>query len=398
MSLRLLAVLLGGLAALPSTPALAAPANVTVRIEGQSATLVPRIALRTTTEAVNKDGQPGHTCTGTSAAGALESATGGDWHGTWFAGLGYSVERIRGETHAFPEPDYFTLWINNRVASEGICGAASELQEGDDVLFFVARCEFDPITLGCSNPPVLPLGLSTPRGVTPGVPFDVTVVEYASNATASPVANAIVAGGDAPAMTNAAGVATVTVSAAGPASLRATKANRAPSASEQVCASSGSDGACGSVLAGAAPAPVDDPCPTNGKDGRCGTRDLSAPGATIRGIRDGQRFARGKGPRRLQATIDSDPSGLLAVKLRLTRADRGRCSFYSGKSERFRRVRCGASHGGWFGVGDRERIDYLLPKALPRGRYVLDANAVDKAYNRDDARRRGANRIVFHVG
>jgi hypothetical protein len=28
---------------------------------------------------------------------------------------------------------------------------------------------------------------------------------------------------------------------------------------------------------------------------------------------------------------------------------------------------------------------------------VLDVNAVDKAYNRDDARRRGANRIVFHV-
>jgi len=29
---------------------------------------------------------------------------------------------------------------------------------------------------------------------------------------------------------------------------------------------------------------------------------------------------------------------------------------------------------------------------------VLDANAIDKAYNRDDKRRRGGNRIVFHVG
>lgn len=57
---RLLAVLVGGLAVLPVTPALAAPANVTVRIEGQSTTLVPRTAIRTSTEAVVKDGDPSH--------------------------------------------------------------------------------------------------------------------------------------------------------------------------------------------------------------------------------------------------------------------------------------------------------------------------------------------------
>ena len=94
----------------------------------------------------------------------------------------------------------------------------------------------------------------------------------------------------------------------------------------------------------------------------------------------------------------ADPSGLLAVKLRLTRNDRGRCSTFSGKSERFRHVKCGASNGFWFGVGDRTETSYLLPSRLPRGRYVLDVNAIDKAYNRDDARRRGGNRIVFHVG
>ena len=123
------------------------------------------------------------------------------------------------------------------------------------------------------------------------------------------------------------------------------------------------------------------------------------PRATLRGISDGQRFARGKGPRRLQAVIDSGPAGVLAVKLRLTRTDRGRCTYFSGTSERFRRAAgCGVANGFWFGVGSASTVDYLLPRALPRGRYVLDANAIDKAFNRDDARRRAANRVVFHVG
>ena len=52
-------------------------------------------------------------------------------------------------------------------------------------------------------------------------------------------------------------------------------------------------------------------------------------------------------------------------------------------------------NGFWFGVGAAEQTDYLLPSKLPRGRYVLDANVIDKAFNRDDARRRGANRVVL---
>ena len=400
MPARLSVVLVGGLAALAAAAvpaaAFAAPANVTVRIEGSNATLVPRTALRTTTTPVIKDGNAAHSCSGTAAAGALEQATAGNWSGTWFSPFGYSVEQILGEAHVFPAPEYYTLWINNRFATEGICGASSELQEGDDVLFFVDRCVFDPATNGCSNAPVLPLGLSTPRIVAPGAPFTVTVVEYAADGKPSPAGGATVAGGAAPATANGDGLATVTLAAPGPAVLRATKAGRARSASEAVCATSGDDGACGSALAG--PAANEAACTTDGADGRCGTRDRKAPAARIAGVRDGQRFARGKGPRRLRAAVDSDASGLLAVKLRLTRTDRGRCWYYSGRAERLRRIRCGLTRHAWFSVGDRERVDYLLPRALPRGRYVLDVNAIDKAYNRDDTRRRGANRIVFHVG
>jgi hypothetical protein len=382
MSRRLLFVLCGGLLLLLSAPALAAaaPADVTFRAEGVTANLVPRTAIRTDTRTVNKDGVAGHDCTGTSAAGALEQATGGDWGGTWFDPFGYGVERIRSESHVFPEPDFFSLWINNRLSSVGICDA--ELQQGDDVLIFVDRCVFNPVTFECDNPPVLPLGLLAPRTVAPGTPFRVTVVKYDSQGKPSPDAGAAVAGGDAVATTDAGGNATVVMSKAGEHPLRATKTNRAASASEPVCATTGSDGECDTVA----------------------TRETTPPVATLLGIVDNKRYARKQAPRHLRARVAPDASGLLAVKLRLTRnAGGGNCTYFSGKSERFRRgrlidgSRCGATHGHWFTVGDREDVDYLLPKRLPRGRYVLDVNAIDKAYNRDDKRKRGRNRVVFYV-
>jgi hypothetical protein len=395
---RLLAVLVGGLLLGFALPALAAaaPANVTLRVEGSAQTLVPRTSLRTDNRVVNKDGVAGHDCTGTSAAGALEIGTAGDWGGSFFTGLGYSVERVLGESHVFPAPDFFELWINNRAQSVGICSA--ELQEGDDVLFFPARCEVGPPPdFACTNPPVLPLRLIVPSTVAPGAPFNVSVVEIAPDATESPEAGATIEGGDAAATTNAAGVATVTVGAGGPHALRATNVNRARSALQNVCATTGSDGLCGTTSPGV---PAAD-CATSGTDGLCGTRDTTAPSTSIAGIADKHRFARGKGPRTLNVNVKPDVSGLLTVKLRLTRTDGPRCTYYSGKSERFRTPRgakCGADNGFWFAVGDREQTSYLLPRALPRGRYVLDVNAIDKSFNRDDARRRGSNRIVFFVG
>lgn len=371
---RLLAVLVGGalLGALAGPAVAAGPADVTVRVEGSSATLVPRTAVRTDTAAVVKDGNPSHACSGTGAAGALEKATGGDWRGPWFDGLGYAVNTIKGETHAFPAPEYFSLWINHRSASEGVCGTTTELQQGDDVLFFVDRCVADPVTFLCTNPPVLPLGLKTPGVVAPDAPFTVSVVQYAPDGTPSPVEGATVTGGAEPATTDAAGNAVLAASGFEPFSLRATKPDRAPSATEPVCVSTGADG-------------------------RCGSADREPATATITGIREGQRFTRAGAPRRLTATITSDTSGLQVVKLRLTRWAGPRCSYYSTKSERFRRAPCGVNRSPWAAIGDREQVDYLLPEKLPRGRYVLDVNAVDKAGNRDDARRRGGNRIVFHV-
>src|SRR6185436_16118895 len=97
----------------------AAPANVTFRAEGLSTTAVPKTALTTTTTPVNKDGT--NTCTGTSAAGALERATAGDWGGTWFAGFGYGVDRIRAES-SNPASTYWALWVNYTYSQTGACG------------------------------------------------------------------------------------------------------------------------------------------------------------------------------------------------------------------------------------------------------------------------------------
>ena len=83
-------------------------------------------------------------------------------------------------------------------------------------------------------------------------------------------------------------------------------------------------------------------------------------------------FSRKKAPRTLRGTVAADPSGLSAVKIRLTAQARQTCSYFSGGRERFRKTHlCG--HGAFFKVGDRADWSYLLPKRLGRGRYVLEA-------------------------
>jgi hypothetical protein len=378
-------ILAGALAALAlSSPAFAAgPADVTVRVEGVEQTLVPRTPVTTTAAPVNKSGNEGETCTGTSAAGALEIATGGDWTGTWYgAGFGYSVDRIKSETHGLGST-YYSLWLNNRESQVGVCGI--ELQTGDEVLLFVGRCDYSVEEQRCTNPPVLPLGIDAPDVAAPGAVVNVKVVEYDTQGNPTPVAGATVSGGDSASSTNADGIAAVTFSTRGERFVRATRPNRAPTESEPVCVTDGADGFCGTTRPGdpAPPVTAAPPAP-----------DRLAPLASILGIAEQQVFGRAAAPRKLEGTVTADPSGLHAVKLRLTRRHRGRCSYFSKKADGFARTRCGRSFA--FTIGDRADWSYLLPERLGPGRYVLDAVAIDKAFNRD-ALARGRNRVVFFV-
>jgi hypothetical protein len=390
----LVAVALASACLLPAAPALAGtPATVTVRVEGDVATLVPRASLTTSTTPVLKDGT--HACSGTSAGGALDHATAGNWAGTWNSSFGdYTVDAIMGETHSFGSGEYWELFINDVPASSGAC--QSELQAGDSVLFAPSP--------ESGNGPA-PLELTVPATAQRGQSFTVKAVEvvttfpapsYSPTTTRQPAAGVSISGGDAPATTAADGTATVTVGQSGTTGLRASKAGDVPSATETVCAHDGNDGTCGTTAPTAPTASA--PCPTNGHDGLCGTVDRTPALGQIKGIAEHERFGRGKGPRTLEGIVNVDPSGLRAVEVRLTRNDGGRCSAFRGGVERFVPMpRCGAARGPWFSAGDRTPWSYLLPARLPRGRYVLDVRSTDGAGNVDATLQRTRNRIVFFV-
>lgn len=355
--------------AIPAGASAAGPADVTVRVEGAAETLVPRTALTTTTQPVNKSGQPGQECTGTSAAGALELATAGQWTGEWSDFGTYSVDEIKSERHTFSDPEYWSFWVNGKPASSGVCGV--ELQTGDDVLFFPdVNCFGD----GCDPREVL--DLQVPADARRGEAFTARVVEISGgfdenfNATASsrPAAGATITVPGGAVSTGADGTARVTLeNEPGRVQLRVTKPGTIRE-TETVCLS-------------------------DGDDGNCGTRDRTPPAGRITGIFEQQVFEK-RGPRELTGIVEADPSGLHAVKLRLTRRHRGRCWYFSGGKQKLRKTRCGRSFP--FAIGDRAEWSYLLPAALPKGRYVFDVIAIDKAFNRD-VLARGRSRVVFHV-
>ena len=128
--------LLAGLVATAAlaAPALAAPANVTVRVEGDAADARP--AHRGDDD--HGPGRPGRTPTpvrGTSAVGRARPGDGRRHRRHVRPGFAtYLLERGQGRDARRPASGsgaYWSFWINDTHASAGICGR--ELQEGDDV-------------------------------------------------------------------------------------------------------------------------------------------------------------------------------------------------------------------------------------------------------------------------
>jgi hypothetical protein len=352
----------GALAALLAAALLAAPAhaaNVTVRVEGTAQTLVPRTPTTTTTTPAGKDGK---NCSGTSALGALDGATAGDWAGTYYDSFSsWFVETIKGETHASAEAGYWALWINDVHSDLGLCGA--ETQEGDDVVVV-------PDNAG----PLLELA-GLPATVAPGQPVSVKVTEYgfttnddySTTTTARPADGATVSYGGATATTAADGTALLTFGAGGPATVQATQPGHVRSVAALTCVTSGNDGNCGTQL------------PANTVLGTEKPDDETAPVASFSRLTNGRVFSRKRAPRKLEGSVTADPSGLLSVRLSILREAGGRCWAFDGASERFERHRCGGRSS--FRIGDRAEWSYLLPERLPRGRYTIRAAAIDKAGN-----------------
>ncbi|HEX8207188.1 MAG TPA: hypothetical protein VF587_14090, partial [Solirubrobacteraceae bacterium] len=150
------------LAAVNAAPALAEP-TVSIRIEGEHRTLVER----TTVELFpGQIANVNDECDGTSLAGALDRATGGDWDHEPY------VHRILDERHDFDRDDAWSGWLlNTGKLTGGFC--QTMLQEGDDVVIQANfspppdyRWEYQPLVLR-----------DVPAAVEPGVPFSVRVEE-----------------------------------------------------------------------------------------------------------------------------------------------------------------------------------------------------------------------------
>src|SRR5579864_5002734 len=101
----------------------ASGATVTVRIEGASKTLLPPTAVTLDSGTVDNDGVATDTCSGLSAAGALELASHGVWSGSFSTSLGgYLVTSIDGLEFPSTGATYWAFWVNDAPASQGVCG------------------------------------------------------------------------------------------------------------------------------------------------------------------------------------------------------------------------------------------------------------------------------------
>ena len=369
-----------GVLAVAAIPvAAASAATVSVRVEGATRTIVPTTLVDTAPGTFNVGG--GGPCPAASVGGALQLATAGNWQGRLDPGQGQTVEIIGGE--AYPIGAQFTgvFWslnVEDRPMQTGACDSRAIPQTGDDILVYPACAG---ATTGCFAGP--PLDFRAPPVVTPGVPFTVTVNEvvttfpppdFTQTTTVVPSAGATLSGpGVATATTDAAGHATLVLGAPGTVTVTATKSDRVREG-VKICATGGSDGPC---AAAAVP-------------------DRTAPRARLVSPRSGHvyRFAKFS-PRVIRVAVDETGSGVQTVKLRLTRRVGDRCFSFSGKRDRFIGAKCG--RGFFFKVSDRATVSFLLPERLPRGHYVLDAEAIDKSFNRDSVGDRGRNRSVFDV-
>jgi len=369
MKLRSPAGLAAGLlvtALVAATPAAAAPVTVDLRIEGPDSTLFEG-PVTTDVRPMQFTGDPAtHQCDATTVGGtsptpvptrgaalaAAAASTPFSLLGTWDAQFGASFTSIAGVSVAFdPATNRFLgEYENGQFAQVGAC--ADPIAAGDKVLF------------AYGDGSEILLSLTGPAGVRAGQPFTVRVTDAAG----APVAGAAVGG----ATTGADGNAAVGPLAAGEHDLKASRTGAIRSNGLHVVAT------------------ADGTIPSPAGPGGLPLQDVTAPVAGLAGIRSGRTFARGKGPRTLRGSVTADPSGIRAVKLRLSRRLGKACWYFSGSKERFVRRRCGTRHA--FKIGDDPSWSYLLPARLGRGRYVLETYAIDRAGNRSET-----ERVVFQV-
>ncbi len=353
---------------LAAVPAWATPVSVQLRVEGSAGTIFEG-PVTTDGKTIDKGDGP-HPCDGTTnpdnslpgptMTSALDDAgIPGGWDGMWDTGFGdFFIGRIGPDANDFTNLRFWGLSLN--LTSTSVGGCQQRVEAGDEVLF--AYDDYLKPLLKLTGPATVPAGQ----------PAVLRVVNGRDGGDA-PVAGAAISGGPAPVTSTADGTVSVSFDTPGIKQLKADLAGTIRSATRVICVS-GPGQVC------------EPPAPT--------VHDSSAPRARISGLRDGQRLRRG--PRVLRGTA-TDEVGVTQVKITLRRHAPGKpCQWWSGRREKFVGSSCDKRF--FFAVGTDRDWSYLLPRALPAGRYVLDVKAFDRARNRDERFVRGQNRVVFYVG
>jgi hypothetical protein len=361
MKRRLTAGTVAGLLLL-TAPALAAPVTVDLRIEGPTRTLFEG-PVTTDVRAFpsNQGAKACDNATGAVTRGAVVAASGVPFSANWNDGFGNpSFVTVDGENVEYDAATdrFLAEFLNGAASMTGSC--TDPVKTGDQVLYAYAAFSDKA------------LKLTGPASAKPGENVTLTVTDGAA-----PVAGASVGGKT----TAADGTVTVGPLVRGDNDFKASADKAIRSNRVRVCATDGADGACGTTVpvAPGGPAPL------------FSAPDRAAPTAKLAGLRDKQTLTRG--PRELGGSF-SDVSGVKTVKLRLTKRLGKKCWYFSGRSEKFRGTKCG--RGPYFSIEAKADWSYLLPSRLGKGRYVLDAIAIDSAGNRTPLQR-GTTRVVFTV-
>jgi hypothetical protein len=353
----------------------AAPVTVQLRVEGATSTIFEG-PVTTDGHVIDKGDGP-HPCDGTNAGAhpapgptmtaALDDAArvaGFSWAGKWFSSLDdFSIDAV-GPDAADPAGNQFWGYTLNYSFSAG--GCQEQVRAGDDVLY--GYDIFNKAHL---------LKLDGPARALVGQAVSITAID---GATGAALPDASIAGAPG-ATTGPDGRATVSFDSAGLKTLKAERADSLRSNAVKVCVSASGADDCG--------VPPSQLGPGRGP----AVKDSRAPVARISGPRDGRTYRRG--PRLLRGIASDAETGVAQVKLAFRRHAHGSCRWWSGRRERFVGSNCHKKF--FFAIGEDARWSYLLPRALPAGRYVLDVKAFDRARNRDERFERGRNRVIFYV-
>jgi hypothetical protein len=250
----LAALLAAAATGLAAEAAVAAP-SVTVRVEGQTSTL---LAPTQVPLGSGEDAEPETGCPLNTAGAVTELAVSGSWDRTaWYPG---PVE-ILGESHAgwgepiwelWHKPAGGSRWFYWRGAFDYGWFCTTELNDGDTLLWQATRLD----TSSWTNPLARPVNLTAPRVVAVGEPFSIAAHAFSVSressymepleATATAASGYSLAGASG-VTTDAEGRATVTLSTPGETTLKAVSGNAddwGRSAAVPVCVHDGDDGLC----------------------------------------------------------------------------------------------------------------------------------------------------------